>query len=92
MLDQLRTLAPSIIRTVTPWLVGLIVAGLARVGLDWTPSDTALGAIAWAVSTLYYAGIRWLETHASPEWGWLLGLPGAPVYTEPPASDAAGGA
>jgi hypothetical protein len=80
MLDLIRGLGPSIIRTMSPWLVGLIVTGLARIGIDWTPSAEALLFVTGIVATVWYALVRWLETQRDTRWGWLLGLPTPPSY------------
>jgi len=71
---------PSIIRTVVPAVVGVLVAALAVAGLHldavvFTPTITL------AVTSGYYAGVRWLEVKFGPKFGWLLGKAGAPKYT-----------
>jgi len=69
----------SVIRTVVPVVVGLLVAGGTRVGLHLT-GDTFTAPITAGVTAVYYAGARWLEVHVGPKWGWLLGKAGAPKY------------
>lgn len=80
MLDVFKSIGPSVIRTVAPWLVGLAVTLLAKARIEWTPTPEAFALAATVVSTAWYALIRWLETQGSSSWGWLLGLPKAPVY------------
>lgn len=80
MLTKARELAPSVVRTVTPYVVGALVTLLGRFGLDWTPGAEELLLVAGAVSALYYGIVRILETRGAQAWGWLLGLPKAPTY------------
>lgn len=80
MLNKLRDLAPSVVRTVTPYLVGALVTLLARWGVDWHPSAEVTSLVAVGVSAVYYALVRILETRGRQAWGWLLGLPKAPTY------------
>ena len=71
-------LQTSIVRTVVPMLVGVILTAAARVGLDL--DDAAVTSIATAVvSAAYYAAARWLESRRA-SLGWLLGKPTAPSY------------
>ena len=68
----------SIIRTVVP----IVYALLIRWGFkDYLGLDDALllNAVTTAVTALVYAGIRYAEQHRQ-KFGWLLGLPKAPVY------------
>ena len=79
-------LSPSIIRTIVPLLVQVIVAQSAKIGLDLGPYEDLLSQLIGAgVSAAYYAFVRWLETRGSDRWGWLLGLPSAPTYGAPAA-------
>ena len=68
----------SIIRTVVPAVVGLLIVQLARIGVD---IDS--GALSAVISALligaYYFLARQLERRW-PKAGWLLGLPRAPTY------------
>lgn len=84
-------LGASVVRTVVPYIIGLIVAAAARLGLHVdTPAYEA--AIALGVSTLYYAGVRYLETFVKANYGKLLGHVGAPKYVTdqiPAVADAA---
>jgi hypothetical protein len=80
MLTKARELAPSIVRTVTPYVVGILVTLLGKAGFDWEPSAEALVLVTAGVSAVYYAIVRVLETRGVQAWGWLLGLPKAPTY------------
>jgi hypothetical protein len=72
--DQLK----SIVRTFVPVVVGLILSGLATIGVE-VPE----GALTTVVDALfvggYYALVRVLE-EKNPSFGWLLGLPTPPNY------------
>lgn len=74
----------SIVRTVVPAVVGLIVAAFARANVD-IPPGLLDEAIAGIVTTAYYAVVRLAETHLGPAYGWLLGVAKRPTYTEPSA-------
>lgn len=80
ILEALKALGPSIIRTASPMLVGLVVTALASAGLDWQPSELAGALATILVSMAWYALVRALEEFSSTRWGWLLGLPSAPRY------------
>lgn len=83
MLETLKALGPSIIRTVTSYLIGWLVTLVAFVfKADWQPSEAVYALVATVVGTLWYAAFRWLEEKKSSSWGWLLGMPGAPKYVE----------
>lgn len=81
-----KALATSLVRTITPWVVGLVIAGLTKIGLD-LPNEAVEMAVTLVISAIYYVGARYLETHADSRFGWLLGLPNAPVYPEAPQDD-----
>lgn len=91
----MNQIGPSLIRTVVPWIVGLVVGALAARGID-IPSDNELllNVVTVTISTAYYAAVRYLETRFSSLWGWFLGLPKAPTYNAPaaPAEDSPTGA
>ncbi len=80
MLTKLRDLGPSIVRTVTPYVVGALVTLLGKAGFDWTPSPEEQVLVTGAVGAVFYAIVRILETRGSQAWGWALGLPKAPTY------------
>jgi len=69
----------SVVRTVVPVVVGLLVVEGAKVGLHFT-DDALTSEVTVGVTALYYAGARWLEANVGPRWGWLLGKVGAPQY------------
>ena len=72
----------SLIRTFVPIVVAVLTNFLGRFGfhLDDAFATTLSGVIA----LVYYAAVRKIEeTH--PDFGWLLGKPGAPTYPETPA-------
>ena len=91
--EQIKALGPSVIRTVTSWLIAKAIV-LATVTLGWAWAEQVLASdgvrvvVETAVAMGWYAGFRWLETQKDARWGWLLGLPGAPVYDR---SDAQAG-
>lgn len=67
--------ASSLIRTVTPVVVGWLIALLPS--LD----SAATGAfVSSLLAALYYALVRVLEDRVSPKFGWLLGLAKTPGY------------
>lgn len=83
--ETIKSLGPSLIRTVVPvavgWLISLPV--VAALGVDssvWTTLVTALATI------VYYVAVRLIERFVLPEIGWLLGYPSEPVYAPPPAA------
>ena len=81
----MREIGPSIIRTLVPWIVGLLLTGLAGRGLD-LPESVATEVVTVIVSAVYYGVVRVAEVRLSPLWGWALGLPKAPKYdAAPPA-------
>lgn len=80
----------SIIRTYTPWLVGLVVGWLASVGIDLPDAARAdLGLlVAFVAAAAWYVAVRALEKRW-PALGVLLGVPKPPTYGAPaPADDA----
>lgn len=70
----------SVIRTVSPLLVGYILTWAAEQGIvidavavaSWVP---------YAISVGYYVVVRWIEQRF-PQAGWLLGKAKAPVYVD----------
>ena len=69
----------SVIRTVVPVIVGVLVASAAKVGFHLT-DDTFTGVVTTGVTAAYYTIARGLEVYVGPRWGWLLGKAGAPKY------------
>jgi len=73
------SLSASIIRTIVPTAVGLVVSLAAKAGIDADSGDISV-ALAPLVSTLYYITVRWLEEEVSPKFGMLLGKAATPNY------------
>lgn len=79
-------LAPSLVRTLLPFLAGLIGAWLVdRFGLP-IEGELAGGLVTAAIGYLYYVVARFLEVFASEKWGYVLGFRKTPVYADPPAT------
>ena len=74
-------LLPSIVRTIVPVVVGLVITALVRLGVS-IPNGLLTDVVSALITALYYTGVRFLETHAGPQWGWLLGLAKAPAYSD----------
>lgn len=69
----------SIIRTVVPAVVGLIVTLALKAGIQL--DDAAVTSVVTSVVTgVYYVAVRLLETKVAPSFGWLLGLAKTPEY------------
>jgi hypothetical protein len=71
----------SLIRTITPALVGAVLSWLALYGLDLPGGDreAVTAAVTGILVVVYYAVVRALETRW-PKLGVLLGVPSAPKY------------
>lgn len=77
----------SMIRTVVPLLVGLVLGQAARVGLD-LPEGAVTQLVTVVVTAVYYWVARKLERSHPAAGRWLLGAGirvGQPRYTVPPA-------
>lgn len=78
-------LGPSIVRTLTPLVVGLLVALAARwVGVE-LPEEALTEVVTVFVAGAYYTVVRLLEEHVSPLFGRVLlglGLRGRPKYDQ----------
>lgn len=61
----------SIVRTVVPVIVGILVAQAARVGLD-LPESAVTEIVTVVVTAVYYAASRFVEEYVSPLTGRLL--------------------
>ncbi len=85
MSETAYALWASIVRTVVPALVGLVLGLIARWNLPLDPEfEDALTALLTGVFTAaYYVAVRLLETYVTPKLGWLLGLAREPEYTPP---------
>lgn len=83
----------SLMRTVVPYAVGLLLTVTGALGID-LDSDTATGVVFLAVGAVYYAAFRFVEQLAARlDWeplrivaGVLLGWARPPEY---PGKDAA---
>jgi hypothetical protein len=73
------SLGKSVVRTVVPAVVGVIVAALAKAHLD-VDTEALTGLIALAVTTAYYTLVRLAEQKGHAAAGRLLGAKGAPTY------------
>lgn len=65
-------LKTSVIRTITPFLVGLVATFLAKIGIKIDDAFVT-PAITIGVGSAWYAVARWLEINVAPKWGRLLG-------------------
>lgn len=73
----------SVVRTLVPILVGVIVSVAAKLNVDLdagTAETLVNGLISAAISLLYYVIARVLELFQSSKFGWLLGFAKAPAY------------
>ncbi len=90
---EIDPVTASVIRTCVPLAAGVAITQLADLGLHL--DNATVTAIVTALFTAgYYVAARALEHYRSAKWGWLLGVPRAPVYpppAPPPASPPSGG-
>ena len=80
-------LVTSLIRTLTPWIVGFLLAAAAKAGLD-LPEWLATDVVTVVLGGVYYVVARILETRGKAAWGWLLGAPKPPTYDATAKKDA----
>lgn len=89
MSNAILAVLTSLVRTITPVVVGAVVSFFTSRGIDVDPElETNLALlIAITATVLYYLVVRLLETYVTPQLGWLLGVAKSPaVYTpESPA-------
>lgn len=79
---MLGTIITGAIRTGVPILVGSLLTLAVAAGVDLGEQSTAISALLVAVfSTLYYIVARALQSF-NPWFGWLLGVPTKPEYSE----------
>lgn len=71
------SISTSVIRTLTVLIVGWLASVAVKAGI---PVDSLDAPITLLVTVSWYAGVRWLETHVDPAFGWLLGSAKAPQY------------
>ena len=80
----MNDLISSIIRTVTPLIVGQVLSWLALLGINDAGGEVSASLIVLVttiLTTIYYSLARLLE-RKFPSAGWLLGLAKAPKYEE----------
>lgn len=82
-------LTPSLVRTMVPFLVGLLGSWATRQGLDIN-DDWLAAALTFVFGYGYYVVVRFLEVFASSKWGYILGLATGPAYFDE-LQDGAGG-
>lgn len=75
------SLAPSLVRTVVPLVVGYFLAWPVTKLLGLT-EEQVTSLVTVAVTALYYLGVRLAEQYV-PQLGWLLGYAATPVYDTP---------
>lgn len=80
MQEKTAILWASIVRTVTPVIVGYALSLFVLLGLEVGDELTlALEGVVTAVLTgAYYVIVRLLEVYVTPKFGWLLGLAKSP--------------
>lgn len=81
MSTQSLEVRDSVIRTALLPLVVTFLADIAfRVwGVELGDYHTLLAAV---VGYIAYTVVRFLEVYTSPKWGYILGLPKAPHYSD----------
>lgn len=86
MKESTDALWASIVRTLTPVIVGAILGWLASINLAPDPGlEAALTiALSSAFTAVYYILVRLFERYVSPRFGWLLGIAKEPAYTDDP--------
>lgn len=68
----------SIVRTLTPIIVGWLLTAAARANFD-IDEGSLTNVVQAVVTGAYYIAARLLEEHRGA-WGWLLGLARPPIY------------
>lgn len=70
----------SIIRTIAPYIAGVVGAWLLRilgVEIDTAAFEQMLIVV---LGGLYYAIVRYLERNSNSKFGWLIGWASQPIY------------
>jgi hypothetical protein len=82
LVPELKSFAPSVVRTVVPLLVGYFSAWpiAGALGLQ---DDQITSVVTVVVTGLYYLLVRLAETYVMPQLGWLLLWASPPVYVDP---------
>lgn len=73
-------LGQQVVRTLVPVVAGLLLAQVARAGLD-VPPDAVVGAVEAVAIAVYYTTFALLERRF-PALGAFLGMIGAPQYPD----------
>lgn len=83
---DLKSIITSIVRTVSPFIVGAIVAWFARHNITFDTEFLAnlSKVLDLLLGSLLYVAARFLETYISPKFGWLLFWAKQPVYLQAP--------
>lgn len=90
MTELLPIILRSLVRTLTPVVVGALVFLAAKVGFDWTPSPEDTLTVAGIITAVFYTLVRLAEEKFGSKWGWLLGAEGAPTYDASARGDLSG--
>lgn len=90
--DAFHGLWTSVVRTFSPWIVGIVVGWVSSLGVSLDPDfETAVMTLITVISgALYYVLVRILERFI-PNFGWLIGSPKQPVYASPEAVEVVEG-
>lgn len=80
MTTAISALWASIVRTITPIIVGAVLGWFASAGIavDEQFEPLLTSALTLGFSGVYYVVVRLLETYVTPKLGWLLGLAKSP--------------
>lgn len=81
----MKALFDSLVRTLTPIVVGAVVGWFVAQGINLDPEfeSTLTLVIIGGFQGVYYAVARLLEVYVTPRFGWLLGLARQPEYKTP---------
>lgn len=79
LLPDLRSFGPSVIRTVVPLIVSVVIGWPVAEQLGISEGQATVAATA-VVGGLYWLIVRLIEQYVQPNAGWLLGYASAPVY------------
>lgn len=83
---MISQIIPGIIRTVVPYVVGLVVSVFVTIGVDFPESAVGdiTGILTLVIGSAYYAVSMWLQEKfpGNAFVAYLLGSPAKPVYKE----------
>jgi hypothetical protein len=82
MKPDLRSFLPSLLRTIVPLIVGVLI-GVPVVKALGISTDQLSELVTAGITALYWLAVRGLERYAGPQFGWLLGYAAQPVYVHP---------